>query len=143
MSSTKTEMYITVIETNENGGIHQNVVPFDEFFSKAYSAVTIQRVFTNHDFKANFGRPIRAVADNGAFTILLPKFVEGKIVEGKFVKGTPLKGISIWLDPLDESITIRSIDGCKVDGSEELIFSKGKEKASFEYNTSTKSWDLW
>lgn len=127
-----TEFRIEVIETDDKGNSESQKMGLVDFITKVHSATFNEPTKVYHDCYAKQGQKIKAIADKEAFTISLVT-----------PTGKDAKDIEIKLNALKNNITIKSSDGLKVNGLDEMVFSGSREKASFEYDYSVKSWILW
>lgn len=127
------EFFITIKQTAEDGNSEAEKMPLLEFLTKVHSVSFSEPVSVNHDYLAKQGQKIKATADKEPFTISLVKPS----------KDESLKDIEIKINALKNNITVKVLDGLKVNGLDEMVFSGVREKASFEYDPDTESWNLW
>ena len=128
-----TEWRITQTDTEDNGSSKSVTMGLGQFFTTlAENAENADWVKVNHECRAKQGQKFKATADKEPFTISLvtPTVKDAKDIEFK-------------LNTLKNNITIKSLDGLKVNGLDKMVFSEGREKASFEYCADSKSWILW
>ena len=128
------EFYITAVEKNAEGIEIESVkMRLVDFLTKVHAVSFNEPIEIYHDFNAKFGQKIKAKADREPFTIILPSYK----------KGDTIKDIEIKVNALKNNVTLKGFDGVKVNGLDELVFSKVREKASFEYDIDSNSWNLW